>query len=401
MIGGIYTLERCSICETIMRDNGRNAVSCPKHPKQKARALILRFGREIKKRFSDYEEASRFLNGLRYKVDEGSFDVRDYQSGNPLGFSVLAGKYITHKEREVSQDRLAKGTLAHIRYDLNKASEHFGVTSVREIGYAEIEDFLDGMEGLSSKTIQNVKANLHAFWRWLFRRKEITEIPEFPEVKAELGWRKTVDKATQDFILEEIKKLAEKTPRVYLAFRWLCTYTAIRPGELRSILESDVDLKQGTVTIRDHKTKRSMKGPKIVPLLDQDIEIIKSLPRGFAQMPFFRHDASIKGMPQNTPFGNRVLRKFWNRACGNLGIEGVDLYGGTRHSTQQFYRQHLSTEDCMRLSMHTTSKAGQRYLEVSRQELIRGYALSREAQKGTPKVHRKTGKISATNRNHK
>jgi hypothetical protein len=201
MIGGIYTLERCSICETIMRDNGRNAVSCPKHPKQKARALILRFGREIKKRFSDYEEASRFLNGLRYKVDEGSFDVRDYQSGNPLGFAVLAEKYVTHKDREVSQGRLAKVTLAHIRYDLNKASEHFGVTSVREIGYAEIEDFLDGMEGLSSKTIQNVKANLHAFWRWLFRRKEIPEIPEFPEVKAELGWRKTVDKATQDLIL--------------------------------------------------------------------------------------------------------------------------------------------------------------------------------------------------------
>ena len=34
--------------------------------------------------------------------------------------------------------------------------------------------------------------------------------------------------------------------------------------------------------------------------------------------------------------------------------------------------------------MHTTSKAGRRYLEVSRGELIRGYALSREGQKGTP-----------------
>ena len=115
-----------------------------------------------------------------------------------------------------------------------------------------------------------------------------------------------------------------------------------------------------------------------MPILDEDIEYILTLPRGFPKLPFFRHDASVKGMPPNTPFGNRILRKVWYRACKKLGIEGVDLYGGTRHSTQQFYRQHMSAEDCMRLSMHTTSKAGARYIELQRRELIGGYGLARK-----------------------
>ena len=74
-----------------------------------------------------------------------------------------------------------------------------------------------------------------------------------------------------------------------------------------------------------------------------------------------------------------------------MGIEGVDLYGGTRHSSMQFYRNYLSTEDVLRLSQHTTSKAGMRYLEIENQELLDGYALS-----GTPGHRRDTKKAKVT-----
>jgi hypothetical protein len=30
-------------------------------------------------------------------------------------------------------------------------------------------------------------------------------------------------------------------------------------------------------------------------------------------------------------FVRKVLYKYWKKACANPGIEGVDLYGGTRH----------------------------------------------------------------------
>ncbi|MHC1729302.1 MAG: tyrosine-type recombinase/integrase [Syntrophobacteraceae bacterium] len=201
-------------------------------------------------------------------------------------------------------------------------------------------------------------------------------------------WRKTVSKDVQDAILEKIKEQTPRSPRIYVAFLFLCTYTAIRPSELLSILEEDINLDTGHIIIRHHKTVRKTKAPRIVPLLPEDVEMIKALPRGFPKMHFFRHDASIKGMPQNTPFGNRILRKVWGRACEACGVEGVDVYGGTRHSTQQFYKQFKSAEDCQRLSMHTTSKAGMRYLEVHRPELVSGYSLARRG--GTPGGHGKT-----------
>lgn len=388
MKGGIYTSERCTLCGKIMQDNARSAVCCPDHPGQRATRLVVRFGRKVKKRYSNYDEATRFLNGLRYKTDEGTYDVRDYQSGNPLSFSSLVQKFLRIKELEVQRDFIARGTLQHIRSDLGRASSFFKDTNVKQIHFSDLQLFLYGLDGLSPKTILNIRGNLHAFFQWLMDAKEIRadDMPKFPEFEADLGWRNTVDKATQDAILEQIRIDTAKSPRIYFAFRWLTTYTAIRPGELLKILEEDIDLETGFVYVRHHKTRRKTKAPRMVPLLDEDIEFIRTLPKGFGKMPFFRHDLSVKGMPQNTSFGNRILRKVWHRACKALGVEGVDLYGGTRHSTQQFYRQHMSAEDCMRLSMHTTSRAGMRYLQVQRKELVSGYELARA--KGTPGVHR-------------
>lgn len=379
MKGGIYAEDRCPICGKGMKDNGRNAIACPEHPAQRGSKLVVRFGRNVRRRFTNYDEASRFLNGLRYKTDEGSYDERDYQSGNPLAFDRLVEKFIRIKELEVKRGFIAVGTFKHIKYDLGKATLFFTNTNVKYINYSDLQLFLYGMEEVKPKTIANIRTNMRAFYNWLVATKEIApeDVPKFPEFEAEIGWRKTIDKATQEQILEVIREDTAHSPRVYFAFRWLTTYTAIRPGEILTILEEDIDIENGFVLVHHHKTKRHTKGPRMVPLLDEDIELIKTLPRGVRKLPFFRHDTSVKGMPPNTPFGNRLLRKVWKRACAKLGITGVDLYGGTRHSTQQYYRQHMSAEDCMRLSMHTTSKAGQRYLQVQRNELVKGYQLAR------------------------
>ena len=60
------------------------------------------------------------------------------------------------------------------------------------------------------------------------------------------------------------------------------------------------------------------------------------------------------------------------------------IQGGTRHGTMQFYRQNMSTEDVMRLSAHTTSKAGLRYIQIQEEELRRGFAMAG----GTPSDER-------------
>lgn len=396
MLGGIYSDEKCPVCGGGLRDNGRNAVCCPKHPKHRASRFIVRFGRSIKKRFSDYAEASRFLNGLRFKTDEGSFDSREYQSGDPLGFSTLASQYIALREREHQRGLLAKGTMNAIRNELGKAMAHFGVMSVKHVRMPALQEFLFSFEGLSSKSLHNMRTNLHAFWQWMVDSDIIAsaDMPKFPVVEFELGWRKTVSKSIQDSILDEVYNLTMPlAPRVYLAIRWLSIYVSIRPSELLKLTESSVDYDGGRLIVSQHKTAKKIKAPKVVPLLNYDLEFLRSLPRSLDRSaPLFRHDyAYNSNLKPNTPFGAKILYRYWKRACENLGIEGVDLYGGTRHSTMQFYREHMSTEDVLRLSAHTTSKAGLRYLKIQEDELRRGFELAGGTPNtdGTPMVHRK------------
>ena len=71
---------------------------------------------------------------------------------------------------------------------MNKAINAWGTVNVKSIGYAEIEDFLFSQK-VSDKTKANMKSCLHDFWQWLRKRKVLTlaQMPEFPEIKFELG----------------------------------------------------------------------------------------------------------------------------------------------------------------------------------------------------------------------
>jgi len=380
MIGGIYTQQKCALCGEGMRDNGRNGVVCPKHPDQRASKLIVRFGRKVYLRFMNYEDASRTLTGLRFKVDEGTFDERDYRRSNPLGFRTLAEQYVEVKNKS----ELKPDTINHIRQHLNLASETFGLTNIKTIGYGQIEDFLLGIEHISSKTRYNIRSNLHAFFRWLVKRRVLRpdQMPEFPEVQFELGWRKTIEMPTQDAILEEVRKLTEYNPRIFIAIKWLATYINVRPIELLGINEEDVDLSGGIVIIRKHKTAKAIKKPKFIPLIPEDLELIKSLPKGFPKMPFFRRDKGGGGRRQNSCFGRHLLYRYWKKACENLRIEGIDLYGGTRHSSATGLRKVLTREGVKELAGHETNKAFERYFQVDLDDLREGYAKTRERKNG-------------------
>ena len=101
-------------------------------------SLLFRFGRSITKRFSDYHEAERFLTGLRFENDKGTFDVRDYRKDNPLGFENLANKWIEQKK----QSKVKPKTIQSYTNFMNKAIEVWGQRNIKTIGTGEVEDFL-------------------------------------------------------------------------------------------------------------------------------------------------------------------------------------------------------------------------------------------------------------------
>ncbi|RLB81338.1 MAG: hypothetical protein DRH15_06820, partial [Deltaproteobacteria bacterium] len=363
MLGGIYTNQRCPVCGRKFKDNGRNALTCVDHPEYKADRFFVRF-KKVFRRFTSYNEANRFLIGLRYKWDEGTFDERDYRKDNPLGFENLALQWLEVKRKEVKKSSFRK-----IENHMWRAIREWKQRNIKTLGYAEIEDFLltqkteVGGRDISDKTRANIRSTLHSFWTWLRKRRILKpdQVPEFPQVSFELSFRNIVDKETQRAIIEEVHRISYHiNPKIWIGIKWLATYISIRPGELLNVREGDFDLGLGVVIIRHPKERR----PKTVPLLPEDVELLKRLPRGLPDLYFFRHPPGVKGARAGMRFGDKYLYKWWKRACENLGIEGVDLYGGTRHSSARALREFRSPEEIKRATMHSTNKAFDRYFQI-------------------------------------
>jgi integrase len=376
MLGGIYTNQKCPICGSALKDNGKSGVICRNHPEQRAIRLFVKI-KGVWRRFKDYDEAHRFLTGLRYKIDEGTFDERDYRQDNPLGFIALATQWL-----EIKKQKVKPKSFNNLNNYMSRSINFFGNKNIKEIGYADLEDFLLSQK-ISDKTKANIKSCLHDFWEWLRKRKIITiqQLPEFPEVAYELGYRNIVSKDDQESILNELHRISYNiNPKIYLGIKFLCTYISIRPGELLSLKEGDIDKGNGYLLFPHPKEKR----PKLVPILEEDVELLKTFPSSIPSLHFFRHVKGVSGVSEGEPFGEKYFYKWWYRACENLGIKGVDLYGGTRHSSARALRQYCTPEEIKRATMHSTNKAFERYFRIEGDDLRSIYRKTT-----APKLHQK------------
>ena len=312
----------------------------------------VRFGRKLTKSFKDLGEAERFLNGLRFKTDEGTFDIRDYQSSHPLGFATLVQKWLAVKRNQVRPSYYS-----NLNNYMTRAVTEWGQSNIKTIQYGHIEDFLYRQPKISDKTRHNIKIALQEFFKWISKRERIP-MPDFLDTPYELGWRNIIDINTQQNVINEVREISYVlNPKIWLGIKWLATYVSVRPGELISIREKQVNLGMGGIVIPHPKEK----APKIVYLLQEDIEYLRAQPTGFPDLWFFRHSHS-KGVKKGSKFGNGYLYKWWKRACANLGIEGVDLYGGTRHSTVTALGKICTPEEVKDATGHV-SEAFERYFQ--------------------------------------
>ncbi len=379
MKGNIITTERCMLCGTILKhDDRRHGLFCPEHPQISCvKVFIVRFGRLIQRQFSTYDKAAQFLNGLRFKTGEGTFDVKDYLSDKPYSFTLLAEKYLRRKQSLKS--------FANRRTQIKKAQDYFGDANVKYITGADIEDYLYSLPNISEKTRHNYKSSLHDFFTWVKKQQIIQILPPFPEIKYELGYRTITDIDTQQAIIQKVRDLSEKkNPKTWLGLDLLATYVNLRPGDLLKIKEKDIDLADGVITIHyPTKTKNKL---KTVRLLPDHIEFIRGIKNQFPALPeikFFRHhDNKSNNLPQNTPFGINYFRKWWNRACKELGVTGLDMYGGTRHTSTTAIARMAGTQCAREATAHETNRAFDRYCQFQNDTAFQMAGLLKEKKKG-------------------
>lgn len=372
MKGNIYA-NKCVCGGKMIHDKARHNCFCAECGAAAYKGYIVRFGREISKRFSTYPAAARFLSGLRFKEDEGTLDVRDYRGDNPLAFKTQSARWLAIKEKEVGYETLRK----YKRF-IKKACDVWGNRNVKTISFGDIQDFLHTDQFPSDKYRHDARSCLNHFFDWLVDREDIKK-PKFPKVNFELGWRTLTDLDTQQAIIAEVYRIAPQE-KIAFGIELLATYTSLRPDDLRRIAEKDY--RDGVIRF-ERPTKRKNKG-KLVQLLDEHAETwerLRAQHPALPHMPFFRHH-NQSGVRSESHYGKDLFYKWWKKACANLGIEGLDLYGGTRHSTTTAIAEMVDSATAKQASEHETNKAFERYCQAGNKAALAAAKLVKTKRDG-------------------
>ena len=143
------------------------------------------------------------------------------------------------------------------------------------------------------------------------------------------------------------------------------THTNMRPGDLLRLTEVDINTDAGVILVwRPTKKKNQRKTVRMTP---DETDLARELKRKYPALPnvkFFRHHGGIQSIRPGQPFGNKYLYKWWKRACAELGIQDLDLYGGTRHTTTTELAIRFGEEAAKDASEHETNKAFERYCQM-------------------------------------
>lgn len=365
MDGGIYTREKCRVpgCgKTMKHDSGRKGCFCPDHPHDgRASSFIVKFPGGIWNNYKSYEAASQALNYLRH--EKGSrkqrFNPEDYRAARPNSMMALKDKYLARKQDRASYNK--------IETYITKAANYFGITNVREINGADIEDYLYSITGISEKTRANHMTQLRNFWKWCLARGNIitlAEMPQFPEIEYTLGYRKITDWKTQEIVISKVKEISYHiNPKIWLGIDMLATYTAFRPDDLRRVTESSLDANGWLVIHNPTKKKNKFKTIRLHPDHVQVWRELQSKYPALPGAPYFRHIGGIPGCKKEQPFGEKYFYKYWIKACDLVGLKDVPLYPGTKHTTATETAKMLGTDKARSVS-GLTNKAFDRYCQV-------------------------------------
>ncbi len=374
MRGTIRTKEKCPVCQKPFENIDNKLLICKEHFTIPSRYFIdICWNGRQRKIYSDndgqvlnnYEIANRVLTEIRQQIKKHSFDPADYvkKSYQALRFIDYARKWI-HKYKEMyNRGEVSQNTW---RQKKNITERHFipffKNYDIRDIRNGDIEDFYfnlpTDLEPITKKIIMNI---LKTLFRYAKRRKDIKEIPDFPETKINEKKIKWIDEETQGRIYEQI-------PDHYKPIFLFMMRQGVRPGEARALRYEDIDRKARTVTIQrafsdnDLREKTKTGNIRVLPLDDTIYEMIH------------KRDA-ISGFifvgKRGNPFKQTCyLDRIWTNAVKKAGLEHISLYNGTRHSfASQAVNRGVPLNLIQDFLGHTSQKMTRRYAHIDTQGL--------------------------------
>jgi len=364
MSGYVRTKEKCPRCGGKFIGEPLCCPSCRTVPRRYYLDLPWK-GQKIKL-YSDqdgypldsFERASRLLNHVRFEIDRGIFDPKNYVKRDlrQLQFGNYAEVWMARKQQEQARGQLSRSYLRSCRTWLNRLNQYFRYTNIREITGGRIEDFLLTLPPtLAPKTVSNILGILHKILADARRRQDIQQMPNFPQIHLNEPEIKWITREEQEVILAHVACPVRRALYVFLML------TGARPGEARALRWEDINWKQRTVTIKaamDQETYRPYtkeRDVRVLPLHPAVMEALSGLPRSIAGFVF-----TVSGQPLT---GNQIY-KTWMRAAARAGIK-ISLYQGTKHSLGcQLLNSGVREEVLQALFGHRDRKSTKRYAQL-------------------------------------
>lgn len=373
-VKGIQPEGKCPVCRnTFKRQN--NIFICSQHKTVPTRFTVYWFYRGERftrgttlegKPLVTIAQAYALLNQIHREIESYKFDPARWQSKTRIEFqfNVLINKWYSEKEALMKSGKLAPSYVPCLRGYIKHYLKHFDRADVREI--LSCKDFLKSLpDNISLKHQKNLISTLKSFFIWLQNEERVIHnLPAFPKIEVPEYESTTVDRNTQELILQHI-------PERHMPVFQFMVYQGCRPSEARALKADSINIQEQWVCYRrtfSNETLKETTKTKTIRynyLFPETIEIIKKM------MPVFPNDFIFKHYQTNTHYKRNTLdrifrialKKFNNAKGNNLQIT---LYEFTKHSFgTQFINAHPEMELLLQKHFgHTKPEMTQKYAKL-------------------------------------
>jgi integrase len=294
--------------------------------------------------------------------------IAPYLKNGGERFKVRAAylRFLEQKQLEADAEQIRPQRVRDLRGHLDRGwlSELEG-TSIHEVDYAKLEALKNSLfdRGLAPRSVKHCLNDLRTCLRWLARRKEISGVPEFPQVSVPDHVPNIPSAAQQDAMMSAIP---EGSRGFYLARGYL----GLRDGEAARALLEDYRLGESAdadVLVVRGKGKRY----RVLPVdIDLALWVRASRPVGGlveAGVPLFPNPRTGRAWAAEA---RRLVMHKAMRAAGftTKPNEALRHCFGTR-TAARLLREGRGQGDALRIVMeimgHTTTESSRRYVKLA------------------------------------